>query len=374
LFEEYLNDIWGWTHPDTGVEYALVGMQGGISFVDLTDPVSPIVLGYLPTRTSSADWRDIKTYNNHVFIVSEADGHGLQVFDLMQLSDLTSYTVLEQTAFYDDHNLGQAHNLFINEDSGVAYVVGATSDDCSSGGLHMVDVSDPVNPIFAGCYADDQYTHDVQCVIYDGPDTGYTGREICFASNEDDVLIVDVTDKANVTVLSRITYENPGYTHQGWLTEDQAYFLIDDELDELTTFSSARTVIADVSSLLKPTVIGIHNSCSSSIDHNQYIVGNYTYQANYRSGLRVLDLSSVMEGVINEVAYFDVYPGSDLPLFNGAWSNYPFFKSGIVIVSGIEQGLFVVQVNFDFPDENHFPDIGKDVRDTVYGIWKNIIV
>ena len=37
------------------------------------------------------------------------------------------------------------------------------------------------------------------------------------------------------------------------------------------------------------------------------------------------------------------YPSSDSASFNGAWSNYPYFESGNVIVSGIEQGLFVLR-------------------------------
>ena len=32
-------------------------------------------------------------------------------------------------------------------------------------------------------------------------------------------------------------------------------------------------------------------------------------------------------------------------LFNGAWSVYPFFKSGNLIVSDINEGLFVLKVN-----------------------------
>jgi len=348
--QQELNDIWGWTNPDTNVDYAIIGLYGGTSFVDLSDPSSPVLVGYLPTLTVSSSWRDIKTYNNHAYIVSEANGHGMQVFDLMQLTGLSSFTTFSETARYSDQGLGQAHNVFINEDSGIAYILGsengATSDDCSKGGLHMVNISDPINPTFVGCFGNEGYTHDVQCVMYDGPDSDYTGNEICFASNEDYVAILDVTDKSNIQLIKRIEYANPGYTHQGWLTEDHAYFLIDDEGDEYETGIKTRTIIADVSDLDAPQSIGEYNADSNAIDHNLYIKGNYVYQANYRAGLRVLDLNSVANGNLEEIAYFDVYPDDDSNKFNGAWSNYPFFESGIVIVSGIEQGLFVVRVNF----------------------------
>ena len=54
------NDIWGWTDPDTGREYAIVGCADGSSFVDVTDPSNPLVLGFLPTHTTSSLWRDMK--------------------------------------------------------------------------------------------------------------------------------------------------------------------------------------------------------------------------------------------------------------------------------------------------------------------------
>lgn len=54
------NDIWGWTDPETNREYAIVGCADGTSFVDVTEPTSPQVLGFLPTHTYSSLWRDIK--------------------------------------------------------------------------------------------------------------------------------------------------------------------------------------------------------------------------------------------------------------------------------------------------------------------------
>jgi hypothetical protein len=59
--------------------------------------------------------------------------------------------------------------------------------------------------------------------------------------------------------------------------------------------------------------------------------------------LRVLDASNVAQGSLRELGFFDIYPADDGPAYNGAWTSYPFFASGAVIVNGIEQGLFVVR-------------------------------
>ena len=199
----------------------------------------------------------------------------MQVFDLTLLDTLTEFTVVELTAVYDV--IGPAHNIVINEQSGTAFMVGSrdyyTNLSCS-GGLHMIDITTPSSPSFLGCYSESGYTHDAQCVTYNiGPDTDYTGREICFASNENELVIVDVTDKSNPTLIS--TYEHPSsYTHQGWLTPDFQYFLIDDELDETFNLVGAprtSTYVADVSDLDNPKDAGTYLSDNAAIDHNQYV-------------------------------------------------------------------------------------------------------
>ena len=78
----------------------------------------------------------------------------------------------------------------------------------------MVNVQDPLNPTFEGCFGGDGYVHDAQCLIYRGPDTAYYGRELCFCYNEDDLTILDVDDKANMMIISRTGYNGSMYTHQ----------------------------------------------------------------------------------------------------------------------------------------------------------------
>ena len=197
------NDIWGWTDAVTGSEYAIIGLVFGTSFVDITDPSAPVYLGELPTHGAfGSSWRDIKVYSDHAFIVSEASRHGMQVFDLTQLRGLNGPPVtFSETAHY--RQVAQAHNIVINEDTGFAYLVGTSGKNSCSGGLHMVDISNPTSPSFEGCFSTDGYTHDAQCVVYIGPDIAHQGSEICFNSNEDTITIVDVTDKRNPVELSR---------------------------------------------------------------------------------------------------------------------------------------------------------------------------
>lgn len=338
------NDIWGWTDPDTDKEYALIGLVDGVAFVDISQPMTPVYLGTLPTQTGTAVQRDLKVYQNAVYVVSEALGHGMQIFDLTQLRAISNPPQPFTTTVHYNH-FGRAHNIAINEESGFAYAVGIQEGaETCSGGLHMVDIRQPLNPVFAGCFGDDGYTHDTQCVIYHGADVRYTDREICFNANTDTLTIVDVTDKAAPIMLARMAYSGVAYAHQGWLTDDHNHFLLNDENDERNFGHNTRTYIWDVTNLEMPFVSNTYLADSPAIDHNLYLHDNLVFAANYRSGLRVLAPTNGDITELRETAYFDIFPGDDSPNFNGAWSSYPFFESGSIIVSGREQGLFVLKL------------------------------
>lgn len=334
------SDIWGWTDSGSGREFALVALNDSTAFVEITDPSAPVYLGRLATASPEVDvWRDVKTYGHHAYIVADqVSGHGLQMFDLSQLLSVENPPVDFSETAHDD-GFWRAHNMVINEATARGYAVGTNT--CSAG-LHMLDLSNPTSPSFLGCYGEDGYTHDAQCVVYAGPDLDHQGSELCFNANEDTLTIVDVSNSVSPQQISRTAYAGRGYTHQGWLTEDHTWFLLGDETDEQTFGHNSKTYIWDLSDLDAPTVHATYLASTPASDHNLYIRDGYAFEANYSSGLRILDLADIAQGVLQEVAYFDTFPANDAAGFDGAWSSYPFFASGTVIVSDTELGLFIL--------------------------------
>jgi choice-of-anchor B domain-containing protein len=342
---EAANDNWGWVDPESGKEYVLSGLDDGTAFIDISDLKNPIFLGKLPTATTVSPWRDIKVYENHAFIVSEAPEHGLQVFDLTRLRLIDEFQIFTSdarlTAF------GNAHNIWINEESGYAYVFGS---ELYQGGPLFININNPKNPQVEGGYADDSYTHDAHIVTYEGPDNQYKGREILFGSNSDGgennkIIIVDITDKSNPIRINSITYTNGGYTHQGFLSEDHRYFFLGDELDELQYGAPTQTRIFDLNSLSNPTLHMSYFGGVNAIDHNGYVKGDEFYLASYTAGLRVLDISQVQNKYVTEIGFFDTYPSNNNPKFNGVWNIYPFFESGVIAINDIDSGLFLVKAS-----------------------------
>ena len=360
------NDCWGWTDSTTGREYAIMGVNNGTSFIDITDSTSPIYLGKLPTATVDSSWRDMKVYNDHVYIVSEAGDHGLQVFNLANLRGIDSEQVF--SADYTDKSFGQAHNIAINEDSGYAYIAGARTK-----GIYALNLSNPLAPKLELEGSQFGYSHDAQIVNYKGPDQDHFGKEIYIGSNENKVDIVDVTDKSEPKLISTFLYDHQ-YTHQAWLTDDHKYALLGDELDEvdsnyeLKVDAKTRTVIIDLSDLDKPELHHDYEAETKAIDHNGYVKGTEFFLASYTAGLRVLDILNIDQKSISEIGFFNTFidhNDSGLPnsttvksqdpdgdhsgkkgnssAFNGAWSVYPFFKSENIIISDINSGLYIVK-------------------------------
>jgi choice-of-anchor B domain-containing protein len=340
-----LNDIWGWTDPTNKREYAIIGRNDGTSFVDLTDAAHPRYVGDLPMTPGSrvAVWRDMKVYRDHVYIVADGAGdHGVQVFDLDHLRGVTTPQTFSADYLYT--NVASAHNIVINEESGFGYVVGASGGgETCGGGLHMLDLHQPKAPQFVGCHADGVtgrrgtgYSHDAQCLMYRGPDADYTGHEICVGANETALSLADVTDKANTKVISTISYPKVAYTHQGWFSEDQRFFFSNDEGDE-GKGDPTRTLVWDMSDLDDPVLIKEYFATTMDTDHNLYVRGNFMYQSNYGAGLRIIDVSNPAEP--KEVGFFNTNSQGG----GASWSNYPYFPSGVIAVTGGSTGIFFLK-------------------------------
>ncbi len=348
-----VNDLWGWTDPETGTEYAIVGRSDATVFIDLGDPMNPVYVGELPL-TDGANiniWRDMKVYKDHVFIVADGAGaHGIQVFDLNQLRAVRNSPVtFSETAHYD--GIHSAHNIVINEGTGYAFAAGSSmGGETCGGGLHMINIQEPAQPTFAGCFSDPAtgnartgYSHDAQCIVYHGPDEEHSGKEICFGSNETALSISDVTNKEDPVALSSASYPSVAYAHQGWVSDDHRYFFMDDEGDELTGATPrTRTMVWDIEDLDDPVLLTEFLGSTAASDHNLYVRGRYMYQSNYVAGLRIIDIADPANPV--EVGHFDTVPlGENIAGFAGSWSNYPFFASGIIVVTSMKEGVFVLK-------------------------------
>ncbi len=330
------NDCWGWSRD--GREFVLFGRSDGTSIVEITDPANPVMVGNVPTASVPSLWRDIKVVGDMAYIVSEAGEHGIQVIDLEQVLNTEPMSNIPLTSWYT--GFGSAHNIAANPETEFVYGIGTST---FNGGMHIVDVSNPTNPSLAGSW-EEAYIHDAQVVVYNGPDLDHVGQEIAFAfSGFAGFFIVNVEDKTDCQTVAQISEENWVYTHQGWLTEDQRFVLLNDELDESAGFAEqTRTWVIDVQDLDNPQLLGFYEGELSVTDHNLYTHQGLVYEANYYAGLQVLDIINPAALEFEQVAFFDTNPFSNqVGTSGGAWNVYPYFESGNIAIS-TQSHLFVV--------------------------------
>lgn len=345
------NDIWGWVSPVSGKEYAIVGVSNGTAFLDVSSPESPIYLGTLPSHTGSSLWRDVETMNHYCFVGSEASGHGLQVFDMLQLDNVSAPTSFIETAHYG--GFGNSHTIAIDVESKILMAMGTNT---FNGGPHLIDISNPLQPTLIGGYAESGYTHDGTILTYNGPDQNHLGDVIIVACNGNSgwgVVTLNATDPTDIIYLDNYDYPETGYTHQGWFTKDMKHYLVNDELDEQQLGTGTRTHIFNFTDLDNIGYMNFYQSTNSSIDHNLYVKDQFVYESNYRSGVRILDASRVSMGVLNEVGYFDLFPVNDLPQFSGTWSNYPYLPSGVNLATSMYDGFFILRPTLLYLQNNH---------------------
>ncbi|MEM7229297.1 MAG: choice-of-anchor B family protein [Planctomycetota bacterium] len=343
------NDCWGYVSP-SGREYAIIGFSDATSFVEVTDPGNPQIIATLAGPNSL--WRDIKTYQSYAYAVSEG-GDGIQVFDM---SDIDNGNVVWLGNDLDGPGTSATHNVAIDEVSGYLYRLGGTGE-----GMRIYSLTDPTNPQYVASWPD-RYIHDAQIVTMNTGELGQQQpRQIAFCASgfnggfvETGLDILDVTDKNNIIQRARYTYPtSPAYSHQCWLSEDRQTLYLNDELNEQDFGINSTTHVIDVSDLDNPFEVRATSNGNPAVTHNLYVNNGKLFAANYRSGLRVFDVTTDQEDPV-EVGYFDTYPANDNASFNGLWSSYPFFPSGIVIGSDLERGLFVwfagdPELTFEFP-------------------------
>ncbi len=315
------NDIWGYV-DGAGNEYAIIGLNDGTSVVDVTDPANPNEVFFEPGMNSI--WRDIKTWNNHAYVTTEAQ-NGLLIIDLSTLPGNTNLT----TNYYNGPNGDEwqsAHNLYIDE-NGFCYIFGANRGE---GGTIILDLnSDPMNPIEVG-QEDTYYTHDG---VVRG-DTLYQAH-----INDGFFTLTDISDKSNPVFLGQ-QFSPGNFAHNLWFSDDGDYLYT---TDEITNGYIGEYDISNPSNIIETDRIQ-SSPGMNVIPHNVHFLNDYIITSYYRDGVTIHDVSN--KGNMVEVGNYDTAPSFSGDGFNGCWGVYPWLPSGNIIASDIENGLYIIGANY----------------------------
>ncbi|MEP7706434.1 choice-of-anchor B family protein [Paraglaciecola sp. 25GB23A] len=354
------NDIWGHIDLNTGKEYAIIGLSNAISVVDVSEPESPVIVGSISGQATS--WRDIKVWQYfdsnanrwqaYAYATADNVSEGLTIINLSGLPQSISL-VTRQTLD------ASAHNVYIsNVDYGLNIALTGTEpllhvagSNRSNGAFRSYSLLNPeslsLQYQMAGASRND-YTHDASSLLItdsraqtDCVNATDIGCNVLLDFNENTLRIWDHSSANQAVELSSSNYPLAEYTHSGWWTEDKQFVIVHDELDEQRHNINTTLNIFEISSLTQPSLVGTWTGPTRAIDHNGFVRGNHYFMSNYERGMTVLDITQAASP--SQIGFFDTYPVSNNAAFNGAWGVYPFLPSGIILVSDINSGLFVLR-------------------------------
>jgi choice-of-anchor B domain-containing protein len=351
-------NLWGFLDVSDLREYAVIGLRNGTAIVEVTDPANPREVVTIPGNSSA--WREVKIYQSrdaatggyraHAYVATEAANSGIQIIDLSALPQTASLVnTLTDT--------GTQHTLYISNvdyttnlggQSGPQPTLYVAGSNLNGGSWRAYSLADPASPQLVGTSQTTRYMHDSTGFTVTGSRAsqcapGHDPCEILLDFNVEHVEVWDVTNKLQPVLLSTATNPNNRYIHSGWMTAGQNYLIFHDELEEIQFGLPTRLYSMDLTNLGAPTVNVSYQGTTTATDHNGYANGVYYYVSHYRRGLVVFDTSNPTQLV--EVGHFDNYltPAANTAGTEGAWGVYPYFNSGTVLVSDIENGLFVLR-------------------------------
>lgn len=345
------NDVWGYVDCDGG-EYGILGSASKVHFLDLSDPTNIVEIESFIGGDTTV-WRDMKTYHDRAYAVSDFSSEGLMVFDL---SDLPG-TVTKSNQITD--YFGAAHNIYIDEPNGRLYVVGANTQN---GGVIIFDLTaDPDNPTLlsainlpANPNSGAGYVHDI-----------YVRDNVAYCSHGNlGFFIWDLNDPTTPILLAS---QNTGaYNHSSWVSEDGSFAIYAEEVPtgrplgvmDLTQMSVGAI---EIDLTFKFPLLANDNN---NTPHNPFLRGDLLFCSYYEDGLQVFDVSDPLNP--QQVAYYDTYPdNTTYNGYNGNWGAYPFLPSGRILASDIVSGLFVLELDASIPIANIDPPSTADVSNSL---------
>ena len=350
-------NVWGFVDLNDDREYAVVGLRNGTAIVEVTDPVNPREVVTIPGNPSP--WREVKVYQvfdaaanrwrAYAYVATEAANSGVQTIDLSGLpltagSASTNLDTSSQHTLYVS-NIDYATNAALPGLQPVLYVAGS---NLSGGSWRAYSLANPASPQLLGSAPSTRYMHDSTSLVVTGARAAQCAPqhdpcEVLVDFNVEQVELWDVTNKLAPVLLGAATNPNNRYIHSGWPSADGMHLIFHDELEEIQLGLATQIYTLNLANLRAPTVVRSHVGATSTTDHNGYMRGTYYYVSHYRRGVVVYDAADPNQLV--EVAHFDNYvtPSSNVAGTDGTWGVYPFLPSGNLLVSDIENGLFVLR-------------------------------
>ncbi|MEO0312711.1 MAG: hypothetical protein RIQ89_2368 [Bacteroidota bacterium] len=320
---------WGWTDTLTNRNYAIIGSSLGTHIIEVTDPQNPVERDYVPGRRNNVLWREYKSYGNYLYMISDDNSpNSFQIADMSFLPDSVHVVYDSDTLFR------QSHTLYVAGDK--LYTANPKKIGVNKS-MGVYSLANPAVPSLLR-YLNDDYpainqVHDMLVIndtVY--ANCGFDGLHVYTFSNGvfNELSSLNISSSAN-------------YNHSCAIDKTHRYLYYCDEVP-----TGQPNIIVDLNDINNIQSIGSFIEHPGSTPHNPYVEGDLLYIAYYQEGLLVYNIVDPQNPIL--VAYFDTYSDNavgayDSPAYKGAWAAYTFSNTGHTVVSDMQRGLFVLELD-----------------------------
>lgn len=319
---------WGWAQTNKNREYAIVGTSSQTYFVDVTNPSSPVVVDSVKAKHAGCTWREMKTYQNYCYIVSDdAPPNTFQIVDMQYLPD-SVHVIHNGTTYFE-----RSHTIFIDNDK---MYCGSVTEASGAGysTMRVYSLATPTAPVLIR-----KLEQDVNTTIIDVVHDMYVRNDTIYAScGFKGFHILKLTASNTFSLMQSYTgYAYSGYNHSSWQTDDRKTMVFADEVG-----AHLPAKVIDVSNFNNITLVDTIRSSYTATAHNPYIVGNrWCWLSSYQDGLYLYDISNPSNTTI--YGYFDTQPQTGTTNYSGNWGAYPYLPSKIIIACDMQNGIFILE-------------------------------
>lgn len=326
------SSCWGWYQASKNKEYAIIGSSAKTYFIDVTNPRIPVIVDSVMAVRKGCTWREIKTYQNYCYIVSDdSKPNTFQIVDMQYLPDSVHVVYNDSTYFI------RSHTIFVDKDN--LYCGAVTTKEGFFDNMRVYNLANPEVPVLMRVLNQDyptvNFAHDM-----------YVRNDTVYASCGNQGFLVFRYNGPTTPFSSLAVYTNyvqTGYNHSSWQTDDHKTMVFTDEVP-----AGLCAKVIDVQNFNNITLLDTIRSHYGATAHNPYILGNnWCWIASYQDGLYLYDISKPSDTKI--YAYFDTYPqhGTNdnfiTSAYRGNWGAYPFLPSKIIIATDMQNGIFILE-------------------------------
>lgn len=336
--DQKYSGCWGWYQASKNKEYAISGGSAGTYFIDISSPATPTVCDYVPGRNTCI-WREIKTYQNYCYVVSDDNfPNRFQIIDMQYLPD-SVHVILDDPFTY----FFRSHTIWVDNDKlycgSVSYFDSNNFQQFST--MRVYSLATPSAPVLIRNLEDDyafiQHVHD----MYSRNDTIYAN------CGNQGLYVFELTASNTFNMLGSYTGYHSGnaYNHSSFLTQNGKHLFFCDEVP-----SGLPMRIVDVQNLsnIVPTSTFIPYSNGPCTPHNPYLIGNnIAVTSCYQDGVIVYNISNPAAPFV--AGYFDTHPqnGGNTGVwhsfpYRGNWGAYPYLPSGLIVANDMQNGVFIL--------------------------------